>query len=899
MRRTPPATAVPAAAAAAASTSGWGAKSSLSTAALLGGVVAWVHGWLTGIMHEHVGAHNMRLMALVALPLIVIVGRHPIGRRVLAAGVYALAGAVVMSLASGVAWYRNPKHAGHLPDVLHDLVPYLEEVELPGTSALSGTGANIKLGGIELAEHLMFTLIAATLAFSLWQPCRWLLLRRAMIVYGTLALWRSVTVLVTAVPDASPRCTVTTPGTVPFLEVPWREALKRGLSIFVNDSADPCRSAGDMVFSGHTMAVVLCGMVWHSYYRVKPGTFVINPVKLLVWLHIAVILFTIVASRYHYTLDVVLATYFAVTLFNAYHRIADDVLVGHRYVAVWLFDGLIIYPAIEWMEAPWLGESVRGGMLSTNTQMVSALATARTAMKAAQAAAGSGSSSSSGAAAGGTGGGGGANPSGSSGGSGTATPSGSGDAAAATSPAACMPPGSAASRQTSDGGRGRWGATYDSAATPNRNGGGGGGGGSGSGGGDGAGAYSSARRLLRHPTPSPPHAHRGGGGRCDTCGAASASGATPMHMAPAAYWSPRMAGRLPPGATPYYTAASGGGAMSGGRGRASSSADVPRGGAGWYAATPAFAHLDAATVGGLPPPLMMAPALPPPGSVFALPRATYGADGMGGIDAAAGGYYVSSFNGVPVLVPEGSPHDDAGVGGSGGGGGRRYSTAGMWSQRRTTRAGSASTTPPRATVGDEFAGLLNGFSSVLNATMAKISALNRDVWSGSPRAAPAAAIQIRGESPPPPQRHPVSRGARTSLRCQRRPRLQWIAPPCRPPPPPLGRARRRQPPQRPHRAALPPWKTTAAVAPPPPAALNVGAAVAVAAVVATEVVAVVRTAAVAVVCERDSGSPVMCMYDLTRPALCFVCNEKGAPPRCTCPSPSLVSVPVCSLWMSV
>jgi hypothetical protein len=104
------------------------------------------------------------------------------------------------------------------------------------------------------------------------------------------------------------------------------------------------------------------------------GSYRINPVKFFVWILICVILFLIVGARFHYTLDVVLAVYFSVTIFNAYHRIADDVLIGHRFVAVWLFDGLVIYPAIEWLEAPHLQEAAQAGMFSGNSRLMAQLA---------------------------------------------------------------------------------------------------------------------------------------------------------------------------------------------------------------------------------------------------------------------------------------------------------------------------------------------------------------------------------------------------------------------------------------------------------------------------------------------------------------------------------------------
>jgi hypothetical protein len=63
-------------------------------------------------------------------------------------------------------------------------------------------------------------------------------------------------------------------------------------------------------------------------------------------------LFSILAVRLHYTLDVVLAVYFSITVWSAYHRIAHDIAVGHHFSMIWFIDHVLIYPAIRWLETP-------------------------------------------------------------------------------------------------------------------------------------------------------------------------------------------------------------------------------------------------------------------------------------------------------------------------------------------------------------------------------------------------------------------------------------------------------------------------------------------------------------------------------------------------------------------
>lgn len=85
--------------------------------------------------------------------------------------------------------------------------------------------------------------------------------------------------------------------------------------------------------------MILCleAMIWHTYYKRAPGLR-FNYVKLAVWACVIMGLFSILAVRLHYTLDVILAVYFSITVWSAYHRIAHDVAVGHHFSMIWLID---------------------------------------------------------------------------------------------------------------------------------------------------------------------------------------------------------------------------------------------------------------------------------------------------------------------------------------------------------------------------------------------------------------------------------------------------------------------------------------------------------------------------------------------------------------------------------
>merc|ERR1711920_534669 len=177
-------------------------------------------------------------------------------------------------------------------------------------------------------------------------------LHRFFVIYGTLCMMRSVTVISTSLPDSSEKCRLATPtGNLPSGAFGWTDisiktVLIRSFKLLVPSEI----TCGDMVFSGHTMLMVMCAMTWHTYYKWVPGS--INYVKVTIWIITIFGLMIIIWVRMHYTLDVILALYFTITLWGSYHRFANDVNIGHRFSAVWIVDAFIIYPVIEYFESP-------------------------------------------------------------------------------------------------------------------------------------------------------------------------------------------------------------------------------------------------------------------------------------------------------------------------------------------------------------------------------------------------------------------------------------------------------------------------------------------------------------------------------------------------------------------
>ena len=115
-------------------------------------------------------------------------------------------------------------------------------------------------------------------------------------------------------------------------------------------------TCGDMIFSGHTSTAFCLALTWHTYYKWVPAK--VNVVKTFIWCMAVSACCLLVLTKVHYTLDVVLAMYFSVTVWGTYHRLAIDVKMGHRFISVWWIDSVIVYPIMEFLELPLEGETV-------------------------------------------------------------------------------------------------------------------------------------------------------------------------------------------------------------------------------------------------------------------------------------------------------------------------------------------------------------------------------------------------------------------------------------------------------------------------------------------------------------------------------------------------------------
>lgn len=124
-------------------------------------------------------------------------------------------------------------------------------------------------------------------------------MRRFMIIHGICALLRCAVMATTSYPDPNRLCGDYRPPQT--LGTFWRETvIKTGFL-----------TCGDLMFSGHTLVYMISALTWNKYFT--------KPEKVIVWILELAAAVSLVATRMHYTNDVLIAMYTSVTVFYIYN----------------------------------------------------------------------------------------------------------------------------------------------------------------------------------------------------------------------------------------------------------------------------------------------------------------------------------------------------------------------------------------------------------------------------------------------------------------------------------------------------------------------------------------------------------------------------------------------------
>ncbi|KAF9147567.1 hypothetical protein BG015_010775 [Linnemannia schmuckeri] len=137
---------------------------------------------------------------------------------------------------------------------------------------------------------------------------RAVVLRRCLWVIGSLSVFRALTISVTTLPSPKEEC---------------RPSLKYGfwdmLVIAIQMIPGTVEACTDDIFSGHTVFMVSCAIQWRLYCKNKWVTY-------FSYLYISVGLYFVVATRLHYTVDVVLAIVLTYGFWSVYISMIDVVM---------------------------------------------------------------------------------------------------------------------------------------------------------------------------------------------------------------------------------------------------------------------------------------------------------------------------------------------------------------------------------------------------------------------------------------------------------------------------------------------------------------------------------------------------------------------------------------------
>jgi len=232
-----------------------------------------------------------------------------------------------------------------LPDVGFDAIP-----EITGTALFTD---------MNWADFVTYSIMAVTavrfffgVAPSTNARLRQHILRRHLFALGTLFILRSFAILSTLLPNPLDSCEDPKLGDYPWIE---------GLKVLAGQVV----TCADVMYSGHTVNITLCGLDWHLYSHAVPLTqfdplYARNPcltgtappvmcktgvmlrmttAKVLAWVVVGVGYIIIIGTHFHYTLDVFIGALLSIFVFKYYityaraAHLCDNTL---NRIVVWL-----------------------------------------------------------------------------------------------------------------------------------------------------------------------------------------------------------------------------------------------------------------------------------------------------------------------------------------------------------------------------------------------------------------------------------------------------------------------------------------------------------------------------------------------------------------------------------
>jgi len=168
----------------------------------------------------------------------------------------------------------------------------------------------------DLANHLVYGCITFTSWVLLLHPRRRHLTRRLLSMWSIVYAMRATTISVTSLPDPNDMCRNGT--------------IENGIGTFFSGL-----SCGDMIFSGHTVALILGPLMMHQAFPRMPRW-----AAWCLWGYCIFGMWALLACHMHYLVDILVAVYISFLVYLAYHATVtnDRWLQRYEWLAWWEHD---------------------------------------------------------------------------------------------------------------------------------------------------------------------------------------------------------------------------------------------------------------------------------------------------------------------------------------------------------------------------------------------------------------------------------------------------------------------------------------------------------------------------------------------------------------------------------
>lgn len=234
-----------------------------------------------------------------------IAWNHEFLRLVLIIFFFIICGFTEMFLAqiSDMRYHSGPAISKHpLKDLLHDAFPLVPDINI----------VNILLN---------FCLIYTVAAFAVQSPdwtTRFTILRRFVFIMGFIYVFRGITLLVTTLPSSLiDECRPP--------EVELTGAVGERFAFITQVISGTALTCTDNIFSGHTSMMMSCCMVWRVHNRLR------RPFAWILYGAAAAGMLMILFTRFHYSIDVLLAIYITYTAWDTYLRYVREASMRYMF----------------------------------------------------------------------------------------------------------------------------------------------------------------------------------------------------------------------------------------------------------------------------------------------------------------------------------------------------------------------------------------------------------------------------------------------------------------------------------------------------------------------------------------------------------------------------------------